>query len=310
MQFLLYRITSVIRRPGFWFILFLFIFITFIHYGEIYSFTFFGNLSAELGLTRHATDRLIYLAIIIWSGFLFGWKSGIAVSVIALLCMLPRAIMVSQTPTDALFETGAVIIVGNLVLITFESLRREREHRVQLAALNEIVSAASQSLELNQVLSSSVENIMTIMKVDAVLLFLFDSETGELSVAAYRGVSEEFVKSIDKLRLGEGFNGMVAQTGESMYVEDASADPRLTKVVVIEEGLRSEYIVPLKSKGRVMGTLCAANRRQCDFKKEEQRTLIAIGNQIGVVLENARLFEREREVARKLRISENRKSVV
>jgi len=306
MQFLLYRITSVIRRPGFWFILLLLVFITFLHYGETYPLAFFGNLSAELGLTRHATDRLIYLAIIIWSGFLFGWKSGIAVSIITLICMLPRAIMVSQTPTDALFETGAVLIVGNLVLVTFESLRREREHRVQLAALNEIVSAASQSLELNQVLSSSVENIMTIMKVDAVLLFLFDNETGELSLAAYRGVSEGFVESIDKLRLGEGFNGMVAQTGESMYVEDASADPRLTKIVVIEEGLRSEYIVPLKSKGRVMGTLCAANRRQCDFKKEEQRTLIAIGNQIGVVLENARLFEREREVARKLRISEER----
>jgi PAS domain S-box-containing protein len=144
------------------------------------------------------------------------------------------------------------------------------------------------------------------MKVDAVMLLLLDSETDELSLAAYRGVSRKFVENIDTLRIGEGFNGMVAQTGESMYVEDASTDPRLTKKVVIEEGLRSEFIVPLKSKGRVMGTLCVANRRQCDFKKEERKTLEAIGNQIGVVLENARLFERERDVAKKLRISEER----
>ncbi len=305
-HFLNYRFISTISRPGFWFITALLIVITILHFSEISPFNYFGDFSSALGLTRHATDRLIYLALIVWSGFIFGWKGGITVFIIAMFCMLARAIFISDTPTDALFETGTTLIVGILVIITFETLRREREHRVELAALNEIISAASQSLELSQVLSSSVENIITKMKVDTVLLFLLDHETSLLSLAAHRGVSEKFVTSIDTLRLGEGFNGMVAQTGEAMYVEDASVDPRLTKIVVVDEGLRSEYIVPLKSKGRVMGTLCTANRRQGEFKKEEQRTLIAIGNQIGVVLENARLFEKEREVARKLRISEER----
>ena len=220
--------------------------------------------------------------------------------------MLPRAIFVSATPQDALFETGTVFIVGNLVALTFESLRRERGHRIQLAALNEIVSAASQSLELSQVLNSSVENIINVMKVDAVLLFLLDEETNELSLAAHDGVSEQFVRSVGRLKLGEGLNGMVAQTGEPAYIADASVDPRLTKMAVKEESIRSELIVPLKSKGKVMGTLCVAMHKRYEFMQDEVKTLVAIGNQIGVALENARLYEKEREFANKLKMSEER----
>lgn len=297
----------VVRKPTFWLIIVLLAFISVFHYREVVPIpSFLVDLVTQLGLSRHAFERILYLAVIIWSGFLFGWKGSITTSIVALACMLPRALVISATPQDALFETGAVFVVGNLVAFTFEALRREREHRIRLAALNEIVGAASQSLELSQVLNSSVDNIVNVMKVDAVLLFLLDEETRELSLAAYRGVSDQFVGSVGKLKLGEGFNGMVAQTGEPAYVEDASRDPRLTRMVVVEEGIRSEMIVPLKSKGKVMGTLCVATHRRYEFSRDEVKTLTAIGNQIGVALENARLYEKEREVAKKLRLSEER----
>jgi two-component system sensor histidine kinase DegS len=296
-----------IRRPAFWLVVALLVFITFMHYREeIQTPVFLAELIAKLGLTRHAFERILYLAIIIWSGFLFEWKGSIAISLIALACMLPRAAIFSPTPQDALFETGAVFVLGSAVAFAFESLRKERGHRIQLAALNEIVSAVSQSLELGKVLNSSVDNIMNVMEVNAVLLFLLEEETSELSLAAHQGVSERFVNSVGRLKLGEGFNGMVAQTGAPAYVEDASTDPRLTKKAVIDEGIRSELIVPLKSKGKVMGTLCVCTHKRYEFTKDEVKTLTAIGNQIGVALENARLYEKEREFAEKLRMSEER----
>lgn len=297
----------VVAKPKFWLIIVLLAFITVFHYREVVPIPpFLTDLIAQLGLSRHAFERILYLAVIIWSGFLFGWKGSIITAIVALACMLPRALIISATPQDALFETGTVFVIGNLVAFSFEALRKEREHRIRLAALNEIVSSASQSLELSQVLNSSVDNIVNVMKVDAVLLFLLDDETNELSLAAYKGVSDQFVRSVGKLKLGEGFNGMVAQTGEPAYIEDASKDPRLTRVAVAEEGIRSEMIVPLKSKGKVMGTLCVATHKRYEFTRDEVKTLTAIGNQIGVALENARLYEKEREVAKKLRISEER----
>ncbi len=300
-------LTRVIRKPGFWLILSLLVLITLPHYGEAFEHpAFLTHMMTNLGLTRHAFERILYLAPIVWAAFLFGRKGAIITSLAALACMLPRAIFISPTPPDAVFESSAVFVVGNALAITFDSLRKERERRIQLAALNQTSSVASQSLELSQVLNGSIDSVIDVMKVDAAMVFLVDEKTGELTLAAHRGVSAEFVRGVGGLKLGEGLNGRVAETGESLYVEDASQDPSLTRMAVREEGIRSQLIVPLKSKGKVMGTLCVAARSQRPVLPEELGLVTAIGNQIGVAVENARLYQQQQEVAEELRASEER----
>ena len=300
-------LTRVIRRPGFWLILITLALITILHYGESFNQpSFLIDLTEKLDLDRHAFERIFYLAPIIWAGFLFGRRGAITTSVVALACMLPRAIFISPYPSDALFETGAVFVVGNLVAFTFSSLQKERVRRVYLAAVNQISGVLSQSLELNQVLGNAIDNVIDVMKVEIALVFLLDEEAGQLTLAAYRGVSEEFGQGVGGIKLGEGFNGRVAETGEPLYVEDASQNPSLTKMAVREEGIRSQLIVPLKSKGRVMGTLCVATRSRRQVLQEELDLVTAIGNQIGVAVENAHLYAHEREVAEQLRVSEER----
>ncbi len=290
----------IILRPGFWLVVALLVLITIPHYQE------FVTLPSFIGLNRHTLERIAYLVPIILSGFVFGWRGAVATSVVALACMLPQAIFISQSPKNALFETGAVFIVGNMVALGLGSLRREREHRIRLAALNYISNVVSQSLELKQILNSSIDSIIEIMNVDAVLIFLLNQEVGELVLHAHRGVSDSFVRSVDRLKLGEGLNGMVAQTGEPAFIKDASRDRRLTKMAVKEEGIRSQVIVPLKSKGKVMGTICVAMHRHRQFNQDEVELLAAVGNQIGVAIENASLYEEERKVAEQLRVSEER----
>ena len=301
------RLARVIRRPGFWLLVAVFVLITVAHYGEALGHpAFLTNLTANLGLDRHALERILYLAPIIWAGFLFGQRGAIVASLAALACMLPRAIFISPYPRDALLEVSAVFIVGNLVAFAFQSLRKERERRLQLAALNQTSSVVSQSLELGQVLNSSIDSVIGMMKVDAALVFLADEQAGELALTAHQGVSQQFVQGVGRLKLGEGFNGRVAETGEPLFVEDASQDPCLTKMAVREEGIRSQLIVPLKSKGKVMGTLCVAMHSHRQFNQDEVELLTAIGNQIGVAVENAHLYEKEREVGEQLRASEQR----
>jgi PAS domain S-box-containing protein len=186
------------------------------------------------------------------------------------------------------------------------SLRREHEHRIRLASLNYISNIVSQSLELRQILNSSIDSIIEIMNADAVLIFLLNKEVGELVLHAHRGVSDSFVSSVDGLKLGEGLNGIVAATGEPAIIKDASTDDRLTKMAVKEEGIRSQIIVPLKSKGKVMGTICVAMHKRRQFSQDEVELLAALGNQIGVAVENARLYEEERKVVEQLRVSEER----
>ncbi len=301
------RPTRAIRKPGFWLILALLVLITLPHYEAAFEHpTLLTQMMSNLGLTRHAFERILYLAPIVWAGFLFGLRGAVITSLAALACMLPRAIFTSPYPTDALFETSAVFIIGNVLTISFHSLRKERERRIHLAALNQTSSVVSQSLELGQILNGSIDSVIGVMKVDAAMVFLLDEKTGELTLAAHRGVSTEFIQGVSRLKLGEGFNGRVAETGESLYVKDASHDPSLTKMAVRDEGIQSQLIVPLKSKGKVMGTLCVAARSQRQVLPEELELVTAIGNQIGVAIENARIYQQQQEVAEELRASEER----
>jgi two-component system sensor histidine kinase DegS len=128
-------LTKVLRRPGFWLILAVIILITIPYYEEtLLHPAFLIDLSADLGLTRHAFLRVLFLAPIVWAGFLFGWRGAFVTSIASLGCMVPRAVLISEYPVDALFETGAVFVLGNVLSLSFASLRREREYRTQLEA--------------------------------------------------------------------------------------------------------------------------------------------------------------------------------
>jgi len=317
------RLAQIVSKPAFWLIFTVLVLITLPHYAETLEHpAFLTQLTHSLGITRHAFERVLYLAPIVWAGFLFGWKGAFAVSLASLACMLPRAIFISRQPTDALFETGAVFIIGNVLAISFGALSREREYRTRLeqakaeieanfatikenekrlACLHQISNSVAQSLQLGQVLSNAIDSVVEVMRVDVGWVFLLNEDGSELNLAVHRGIPDDFADGINRLKVGEGLSGKVAETGEPLFVEDASRDPRLTREVVKKYDIHSMLIVPLTSKGKVNGTLCVAMRSQRQFQQQEIELLIAIGNQIGVAVENARLYQRQQEVAERLR---------
>jgi len=126
-------IARTVRNREFWLIFAILVLITVFHYQETLKHpAFLSQWMTNLGLTRHAFERILYLAPIVWAGFLFGWKGALATSLVALAFMVPRIIFISDYPMDSLFETGVVFVIGNVLSIGFASLRREREYRTQL----------------------------------------------------------------------------------------------------------------------------------------------------------------------------------
>jgi PAS domain S-box-containing protein len=314
------RLWRITRNPHFWILVAMFAILIMLHYPQ----QIFGAAapSSFFGLGRHTVERVLFLLPIAYAGFFFGIKGGIASLIVALAIMLPRAIFLSPNPADALFETGGVILIGVLVNLWFESQQREKERRRQeilrseaaqreiqlnerrLAALNAVSEIVSQSLELEQVLNGALNKAVEVTDVEVALIFLLDEEAQELELRTYHGVSEEFVAGVRRLKVGEGFNGRVAESGEPLLVKDASHEPRLTKEVVVLERLHAALIVPLKSKGKVVGTLCVAMRRPREFSPDEVELLTAIGNEIGIAVDNARLYAAERIIVERLRASE------
>lgn len=322
---ILSRVPRIISNPHFWVVVALFAIGIVLHYPQQILSTSSPSLFSFLGLSRHALERIFFLLPISYAGFIFGMKAGLASLAVALAIMLPRVFLISPQLPDALFETGVVILVGGLVNLGFEGYRREQGRRQQallkleatqrelqgqvqviesnekrLSALNEVSAIVSQSLELENVLNAAADKVREVMDLEVVLVFLLNEENQELELKTYRGVSEEFAVGLKGLKVGEGFNGQVAQTGEPLLVENASQDPRLTREVVKREGIQAELIVALKAKGKVVGTLSVAMRGSRQFLSEEIELLSHVANHIGVAVENSRLYQKEHMMAEQI----------
>ena len=194
---------------------------------------------------------------------------------------------------------GNITEVVELMRDVTEAKRLEeqtREAHQNLLALNAIASTVSQSLDLDAILNSALDKVLELMKGNTGGILLLDEESQILSYRVHRGLSEEFIKEIAGLRLGEGIAGKAAQLGEPIYVDNISEDPRLSRSAVIKVGLKAFASVPLQSKNRVLGVMNIASHSIRRFTPEEVQLLNSIGNQIAVAIENAKLYK---EVQRK-----------
>jgi len=323
------RAIKIIDNYHFWIVVVLFAIGVILHYPQQILSTESPSLFSPLGLTRHAAERIFLLLPISYAAFFFGIKAGLASLALSLAIMLPRDLLISLYQADALFETGGIFFIGGIINLWFEVHRKEQKRRQQmlsklesaqqelqsliqviksnekrLSALNEVSAVVSQSLELENVLNIAADKVAEVMNLEVILIFLLDEERQELQLKNYRGVSEEFTAGLKGLKVGEGFNGRVAQMGEPLLVEDASHDPRLTREVLSREGIQAALVVPLKAKSKVVGTITVAGRGSRQFTSEEVELLLTTGNQLGVAIENARLYQKERLMAEQLRTSE------
>jgi signal transduction histidine kinase len=114
---------------------------------------------------------------------------------------------------------------------------------------------------------------------------------------AHKGFEAQFVVEVDNLKVGEGFSGQVALTGEPLIVADLTTDSRLTRSVVRKGDFHSLAVVPLVSRAKVLGTLTVVSRGHRDFSNQDIELLTSIGDQIGVAVENARLYEQAQQAA-------------
>jgi len=202
-----------------------------------------------------------------------------------------RYVEVAATP---LYDSdGKITRVVELVRDVTESKELEKrilETNRHLLALNAICSTVSQSLSLDVILNSALDKALDLVQAEIGGVLLLDEKSQTLSYRVHRGLSDQFVKGITDLALGEGIAGHVALKGEALVVDDISREPRITRPVVTEEGLKAFVSVPLKSKERIVGVLNIASRRARSFSQQEVQLLTALGHQLGIAIENAQLY--------------------
>jgi nitrate/nitrite-specific signal transduction histidine kinase len=178
---------------------------------------------------------------------------------------------------------------------------READRVKELAALNAIASLTSQLTNLDDVLNDALDRTLQVMEIETGGIYLLD-DSGTLRIAAQRGFAPESIVEIDALKSGEGFSGWVVESGQALVVPNVATDPRLTRVTAQTKDLHSMIVTPLSAKGKVLGTLFVVSHTHCDFSDQSVELLTSIGHQIGVAIENARLFSAQQRRAEQFRV--------
>ncbi len=172
-------------------------------------------------------------------------------------------------------------------------------NRHRLEALHEVSRRLAAVHDTEEVLSLIVNEAARLVNAEAAGLRLFE---GDDLVVGARTESAAPLMTRPRIKPGESLSGKVVATGEPVVVEDLSQDTTYDpahKRGAIGQGYRGFIGAPLKSHGRVLGTLNVYTKGARHFLPDEIALLTALADQASTAIEKARLF-RETEEGQRL----------
>lgn len=163
-----------------------------------------------------------------------------------------------------------------------ERLIAERTRELQV--LLDVTAAANRSLDLKETLATTLDLIVALVGASRAGVMLLDEPTGELIPYSLRPVrdvaSDDLEKMLSTCR-------SVLDDGAALYI---APDP--------EEGLLEPgALIPLESRGDRLGVLVIVGSQGGAFSTAQLALFQSIADQLGVAVENARLFARSEQAA-------------
>ncbi len=98
--------------------------------------------------------------------------------------------------------------------------------------------------------------------------------------------------------LGRGVLGLLLEGGQSLRLADVQAHPAFTGYPDAHPGVRSFLGVPIHSRGRTLGDLYLANKRDaCEFSETDQRLVEMLAGHAAVVIEGLQYHRQAHRIA-------------
>ena len=152
---------------------------------------------------------------------------------------------------------------------------------------NEIARELTSILNLDEVLKRVGELLNRVIDYQMFSILLVDA-SGEKLEHRFALRYQENVQLKHDVPMGRGLVGFAALSGEAVLVPDVKKDSRY---VQLNPETRSELVVPLVYKERVIGVLDLEHVKRNFFNEEHKRTITTLAAQIAIAIENARLYE-------------------
>ena len=168
-----------------------------------------------------------------------------------------------------------------------------------LAAIDSVALTLSRAVGFRDMLTRSLGRIIENMEhlEPRGGVFMCEPDGGTLRLVAHEGLSPQFIRQEETIRMGECLCGIAAQTGELMHVEYGCSDPRHTRAH--DDEAHAHIIIPIKSRGIVLGVIFLYPQKAFSLKPSDLQMLETFGSQIGMAVENLRLYAEVKDSSEK-----------
>jgi diguanylate cyclase (GGDEF)-like protein/putative nucleotidyltransferase with HDIG domain len=208
---------------------------------------------------------------------------------------------VSLAPVMVLPELFTCVL---MVMAVYEEERRRVERN--MLALSNLNLAASSFVggEIQKMLGQALERVLNVVRIPAGALCIQQGNanaSGSASVIA-TGLDDGFCHNVQEGDLDDYLVSLVARLGGLVVLRDLARDSnwealeeeasfRQVRQLLLGQGLRTVVGISLQAKERVFGVLLLGTPDNRSFAPAELRLLLALGQQIGMAVENSFLIQ-------------------
>ncbi len=181
------------------------------------------------------------------------------------------------------------------------------QHNRELTALNDLARLTSSTLNLDEVLAASLNQTLTALAGQSALIAWADQAApARLAVRIQRGIPLQLSERMAAAHwsVQGGVIGIGRGLDQAAICTDLDQDAYLSLLVPV--GFYAAACTPLWTQQRVVGALIVLSPDGEQWGEQTLRLLEAIGRQVGMAAENARLYTQVSQYAAELARSQER----
>ncbi|MCA9969707.1 MAG: GAF domain-containing protein [Anaerolineales bacterium] len=200
-----------------------------------------------------------------------------------------------QADTANAFSEQDLQIQTTLAAQTAVALQNAYQYQATQAALANtetlltVTRVASGSLELETTLTQVLDELLTATRFDHGLISMLNRETAALQLTAHR-LPADMVQGFLTNGLSGTLCDLVYRERQSIVLTDMTQDAPIDVAGLTARGFHAYQGVPIEARGEILGTICLFSQQPLPANTDSTSLLQAVGQQIGIAIQNALLF--------------------
>jgi signal transduction histidine kinase/CheY-like chemotaxis protein len=170
----------------------------------------------------------------------------------------------------------------------FNSMTQQLKNSfTELAMINHMVQELTKELDFKKMIELASQKLGEFLQAHTLYIALYDKQTREISFPYYKAGNRQ--RQQPAITLGEGLTSKILKSAQPLLCE--TLQQQIQQGVVISTGTCETYLgVPILAGKEAIGVLSVQHPEPNRYTREDVRLVSTIAANLGIALENARLY--------------------